>query len=325
MYNLVKSKLTGLFAAAAAAAMLSVAPQAGAADDEKIPVAMSFGGSTIALWNDILEIMGPALEEQGFLLVTHDPQFRVEQQVQDWRSWIAVGDVKAIMGWPINADAMVPVTRLANEAGIPVLGYAVEWEGVMASMLTDPEQDGHSMAAYAVDWIKETYGDDPVQVAILVDDQNDLTSLRGVGLYDEVTQNVPNAEVFRVPALTREDGFNAARQHLTAHPDTKVWLSFSNDNIKGVYKALMDAGVAKDDPTVFLGAMDVTNEDLDLIQIPGSIYRMAFAFRSEVLADANMKLLMGAARGEPVEDIFVAPQLVTPETAKDFYVGNTKH
>lgn len=323
--HMIRSKFLGFLATAATVVTLAMTPQSGQAEDAKIPVAMSFGGSTIALWNDILEIMGPALEKEGFLLVTHDPQFRVEQQVQDWRSWIAVGDVKAIMGWPINADAMVPVTRLANEAGIPVLGYAVEWEGVTASMLTDPEQDGHSMAAYAVDWIKKTYGDEPVQVAILVDDQNDLTSLRGVGLYDEVTQNVPNAEVFRVPALTREDGFNAARQHLTAHPDTKVWLSFSNDNIKGVYKALLDSGVAKDDPTIFLGGMDVTNEDLDLIQIPGSIYRMAFAFRSEVLADANMTLLMGAARGEKVEDIFVAPELVTPETAKNFYVGKTTH
>jgi ABC-type sugar transport system substrate-binding protein len=129
----------------------------------------------------------------------------------------------------------------------------------------------------------------------------------------------------RVPALTREDGYNAAKQQLTAHPDTTVWLSFSNDNMKGVYKALMDSGVAKDDPNYFLAAMDVTNEDLDLIQIPNSIYRMAFAFRSETLADANMTLLMGAAKGEPVKDIFVAPELVTPETAKNFYVGNVKH
>ena len=27
---------------------------------------------------------------------------------------------------------------------------------------------------------------------------------------------------------------------MTAHPHTTVWLSFSNDNMKGVYKALID-------------------------------------------------------------------------------------
>jgi ABC-type sugar transport system substrate-binding protein len=293
--------------------------------EEKIPVAMSFGGSTIALWNDILAIMGPELDKKGFRLITHDPQFKVEQQVQDWKAWIAQGEVKAIMGWPINADAMVPVTQAAKDAGIPVIGYAVAWKGVAASMLTNPEGDGRAVAAYAVDWIKKTYGDKPVKVAIMSDEQNDLTRLRVEGINNELTEKVPTATVMRVPALTREDGYNAAKQQLTAHPDTTVWLSFSNDNMKGVYKALMDSGVAKDDPNYFLAAMDVTNEDLDLIQIPNSIYRMAFAFRSETLADANMTLLMGAAKGEPVKDIFVAPELVTPETAKNFYVGNVKH
>ena len=210
--------------------------------EEKIPVAMSFGGSTIALWNDILAIMGPELDKKGFKLITHDPQFKVEQQVQDWKAWIAQGEVKAIMGWPINADAMVPVTQAANDAGIPVIGYAVAWKGVKASMLTNPEGDGRSVAGFAVEWIKKTYGDKPVKVAIMSDEQNDLTRLRVEGINAELTEKVPTATVMRVPALTREDGYNAAKQQLTAHPDTTVWLSFSNDNMKGVYKALLELG-----------------------------------------------------------------------------------
>ena len=127
------------------------------------------------------------------------------------------------------------------------------------------------------------------------------------------------------PALSREDGYNAAKQQLTAHPDTTIWLSYSNDNMKGVYKALTDAGVANDDPSYFLAGMDVTNEDLDLIQLPNSIYRMAFAFRSETLATVNENFLVAAAEGQPLEDVFVYPELVTPETAKNFYVGNVRH
>ena len=38
-------------------------------------------------------------------------------------------------------------------------------------------------------------------------------------------------------------------------------------------------------------------EDLDMIKIPGSIYRMAFAFRSETLAKVNTKLLLDFAWG----------------------------
>lgn len=307
----------------ALATALLASAQAAEAQDRV--VAMSFGGSTIALWNDILELMEPALEAQGFRMITHDPQFRVEQQVQDWRSWIAQGEVEAIMGWPINADAMVPVTRLAQQADIPVIGYAVAWRGVAASMLTNPEEDGRKLASQVVPWVKANYGDDPVKVAILSDEQNDLTRLRVEGIDAGMAEALPNASITRVAALTREDGYNAARRHLTAHPDTTIWLSFSNDNMKGVYKALMDAGVAPDDPKFFLAGMDVTNEDLDLIQIPDSIYRMAFAFRSETLARVNTELLVKAANDQPLEDIFVAPELVTPETAKNFYVGDKTH
>ncbi len=96
---------------------------------EQPAVAMSFGGSTIALWNDELQLMRPVIEAAGYRFLTDDPQFRVEKQVQDWQAWIAEGNVKAIMGWPINAAAMVPVTKQAEEAHVPVIGYAVAWKG----------------------------------------------------------------------------------------------------------------------------------------------------------------------------------------------------
>ncbi len=296
------------------------------AQEDKGAVAMSFGGSTIALWNDIIALMEPSLAAKGYTLITHDPQFRVEQQVQDWKSWIAQKKVKSIMGWPINADAMIPVTKQAQDAGIPVIGYAVAWKGISAAMLTNPEVDGQSIATFAVDWVKENIGADAaVEIAVLSDEQNDLTRLRVKGIYEGVMKGLPKATVYKVTALSREDGYNAAKQHLAAHAGTTIWLSYSNDNMKGVYKALTDSGVAKDDPKYFLAGMDVTNEDLDLIQLPNSIYRMAFAFRSETLAKVNEDFLVAAAEGKPLVDVYVNPELVTPETAKNFYVGNVTH
>ena len=303
----------------AAALMGFAGIQSASAEDA---VVMSFGGSTIELWNDILVQMKPALEAEGYRLLTHDPQFRVEQQAQDWKTWIAQGDVKAIMGWPINADALIPVTRQAQEAGIPVIGYAVKWDGASAAMLTTPEQDGRDMAKHAVEWVKNKSGADAaVKVGLLSDEQNDLTRLRVEGLEKEIRESLPNAEIFKLSSISREDGYNAARQQLTAHPDTTVWLSYSNENLKGAHKALLDSGIAGDDPNIFMGAMDVINEDLDMIKVPGSIYRMAFAFRSETLAKVNTALLLAGARGEKLEDMYVRPELVTPETADNFYVG----
>lgn len=284
-------------------------------------VAMSFGGSSIELWNDIIVQMEPALAAEGFRLLTHDPQFRVEQQVQDWRAWVARGDVEAIMGWPINADALIPVTQQAQNAGIPVIGYAATWEGVSAAMLTTPEQDGRDYASFAVEWINENHSDETLKIVILSDEQNDLTRLRVEGIENEIRENFPDAQILKLPAISRGEGFNVAQQQLTAHPDTTIWLSYSNENLKGAYTAVLDSGVAADDPRFYLAAMDIINEDLDMIKIPGSIYRMAFAFRSEILAQANTSLLLAAARGEALEDIYVRPELVTAETADEFYIG----
>jgi hypothetical protein len=71
-----------------------------------------------------------------------------------------------------------------------------------------------------------------------------------------------------------------------------------------------------------LAGMDVTNQDLNLIQKPNSIYRLAFAFRSTVLAKVNADLLIKAASGQPVKDVYVSFEKVTADNAKQFYVGN---
>jgi len=289
---------------------------------DKGAVAMSFGGSSLELWNDEIKLMRPEIEKAGYELLTHDPQFKVEKQVKDWDAWIGRGDVKAIMGWPIQVDALKPVTKRAQDAGIPVMGYAVKWEGTDAALLTKPESDGKRLADDAVKWINEEYGDKPVKVAVMADRSNDLSRLRVEGLVNGVKQGAKNAKVFEVAAFTRDEGFTAAKQHLTAHPDTTVWLSFTDDNMKGVYRALMDQGVKPDDPKYFLAGMDVTNETLDLIAKPKSIYRQAYAFTSRELAKANVELLLAAAEGKPVKDILIDARLVTPDNVKDFYVGD---
>ncbi len=294
-----------------------------AADPEsKGRVAMSFGGSTIALWNDIAEIMEESLKEQGYDLVTHDPRFRVDIQVSDWRAWIATRRVDAIMGFPINVDAMVSVTRRAKNAGIPVVGYSSAWKGVKAATLTDPVNDGRALAGEVAEWMNDNI--DPAtspNVTVLTDDGNDLSRDRAEGIIEGIQKKFPSAKIYKVTANSREAGYHAAKQHLVAHPETAIWVSFSNDNLKGAYKALMDMGVSQTDPTYCLAGMDVTNEDLDLIKKADSIYRMAFAFSSTALAEANVALLIGAAEGREIENIYVIPELVTAANADQFRIN----
>lgn len=284
-------------------------------------LAMSFGGLDITIWVDVLAEMKPIIEEAGFEFLSDDPQWDVQRQAANWDAWLARGDVRAIMAFPVQADALVPVTQRALDANVPIFGYTTKWEGVQCALLTDPVKDGYLLGESAADWISENGGDSGVKVAVMSDREADLTRGRTEGIVAAIEELAPNAEIFELPGLSREVGLSNAQAQLAAHPDTTIWLSVSNDNIQGAYQALANAGVAPDDGGYLLGSLDVTNETLDIIKTPMSIWRVAFAFPTKELAMANAGLLISAGRGESCSDYTITPKAVTAANADEYYAG----
>ena len=302
---------------AAASGASSEASAAGS--PEKCALAMSFGGLDITIWVDELKQMKEMVEAAGCEFLSDDPQWDVQRQAADWDAWLARGDVKAIMAFPVQADALVPVTKRALDAGVPVFGYTTKWDGVECALLTDPVKDGGLLGSEASKWIKETFGDKPVKVAVMSDRESDLTRGRTEGIIAALGKDAPNAEIFELPGLSREEGLTNAKGQLTAHPDTNVWLSVSNDNIQGAYRALMDSGVKPDDPNYEFGSLDLTNETLDILKQPNTIWRIGFAFPTAELAKANADLLIGASTGASCKDYVITPKRVTAANADEYY------
>ena len=291
-------------------------------DSEKGAIAMGFAGMDITIWNDQLKFMKPIIEEAGYEFLTSDPQWDVQKQVSDWEAWIQRGDVKAIMGFPVQSDAMVPVTAKATAEGIPVLGYATRWEGTAAGTIIDSYEDGRLVGGAAAEWINETMADEAeVPVAVVADKTSDLGKGRTEGIVDAITELAPNAKVYELPGISREEGNSAAKSHLVAVPETRIWVGTSNDNTAGAYQALLDSGVAKDDSKYYVGATDATNETLDVIKIPNSIWRGGFILPAKALAESNADLLLRAAAGEKVEDNVITSTRVTAKNADEFYVN----
>ena len=284
-------------------------------------LAMSFGGLDITIWVDVLAEMKPIIEEAGYEFLSDDPQWDVQKQAANWDAWLARGDVKAIMAFPVQADALVPVTQRALAAGVPVFGYTTKWDGVECALLTDPVKDGYLLGETAAAWISENGGAAGMKVAVMSDREADLTRGRTEGIVAALEELAPEAEVFELPGLSREVGLTNAQAQLAAHPDTNIWLSVSNDNIQGAYQALANAGVAADDEGYLLGSLDVTNETLDIIKSPASIWRVAFAFPTKELAKANAGLLISAAKGETCVDYVITPKAVTADNADEYYAG----
>ena len=284
-------------------------------------VAMSFAGMDITIWNDELKFMRPIVEDAGYEFLTDDPQWQVQKQVNDWDAWINRGDVKAIMGFPVQTDAIVPATERAKAAGIPVLAYAARWEGVTAGVLVDGYADGVTVGTAAGEWINENYADAAeVPVGLVADLTSDFGKQKADGLKDGLEKTSKNVKVYSLPGVSRDEGYAAANAQLTAEPDTKVWLGTSNDNMTGAYQALLDSGVAKDDPSYAVGSPDATNETLDIIGIPDSIWRIGFIVSAKELGEANAKMLVAAADGEKVDDVTISAQRVTADNIDSFYV-----
>jgi len=288
--------------------------------DSKGAVAMSFAGLDIPIWVDQLAIMEPIINEAGYEFLSDDPAWDIQTQVNNWENWIQRGDVKAIQGYPVQSDSMVAVTEKAQAAGIPVLGYASAWEGTSAGVLLNNYEDGVRLGEEAGAWIEEnTEGTQPV--ALLGYWETDLGRERSEGIVAGLENSGADVSVNEISVINLDDGYAAAQSQLAAQPDTKVWLGMASEPLQGAYQYLTDQGVAEDDPTFLLGALDATDEILDIVAVQDSIWRLSYILPAQVLAEANASLLIAAADGDELEDIVIESIQVTPENYADFYVN----
>lgn len=316
-------RATGAVAAVAlamtAAGCAASAPEE-SSTESKGAVAMSFGGLDVQIWNDMLAEMGPIVEDAGYEFLSDDPQWDLQTQISDWESWIARGDVKAIMGYPVQSDSMVAVTQQAQSAGVTVLGYASSWEGTTAAVNIDNRNDGIALGEAVGAWILEngaTSADEPV--ALLGYWDTDLGRERSEGIVEGLENSGASVSITEHSVINLDDGYQAAQNQLAAVPDTKVWISMGNDPALGAYQALLDAGVDPESDDVVLGNIDTTNEILDIISNENSFWRIVFSLRVSDLATPMAQMLIDAAEGKELSDVMLASEMVTPENIETFY------
>lgn len=285
-------------------------------------VAMSFPGRDIQIWNDMLPFMEDYLEERGYELITDNPDWDAQTQADTWESWIVGGEVDAIMGYPVQADSLAGVTAQANDFDIPVIGYSTEWEGTAAGLLMDHHSDGEQLGSAAAEWIEETHGDENVDVALLSYSDSDLGRLRMEGIRESLEAAELNLTFTEHPVNLMEEGYSAVQNQLTAFPDTKVWLAFSNDSARGAHQALIDAGVDADDDDILLGNIDGTDAELEIVAEPESFWRLLYMSPAREMAEASAQLLIDAAEDRDVENSVVEMTQVSGEGAEDYLLEN---
>lgn len=317
-------RVTALIAAGSLALVASGCAAGGQSNDaaeSKGAVAMSFGGLDIQIWNDMLEAMKPIVEDAGYEFLSDDPQWDLQTQIADWESWIARGDVAAIMGYPVQSDSMVAVTAQAQDAGVTVLGYASEWEGTTAAVKIDNRNDGIALGEAIGEWMLENdAAAGPEPVALLGYWDTDLGRERSEGIVEGLENSGAEFSLTEHSVINLDDGYQAAQNQLAAEPETKVWISMGNDPALGAYQALLDAGVDPEAEDYALGNLDSTNEILDIVANEKSFWRVLFSLRVIDLATPMAQMLIDAAEGKPLTDVMLKSERVTPENIDTFYL-----
>lgn len=292
----------------------------GGGDESKGALAMSYAGGDQQFWNNVLLYMEPAATEAGYSLLTHDPQWNVQSQIDDWNAWAARGDLKALMAFPAQNDSVVEVTKQLVDQGIPVLGYASKWEGVENAVLVDAFEDGYQQGEATAQFMIDN-GREGEPVALVSDLESDLGIDRNEGALKALTDLVPNAKVTVLPGLSQSQAFDSTKSYMVASPDTKIFVATGDDRAHGVYEALLDTGVASDDLDYLLTSLDASNPTLDILKEGGTFWQWAYGLSPEEFANTQLDMLIKAAEGEPVEDVVFISTLLTKDNLDSFYSG----
>ena len=312
-----KRTTTAVLAIVTATAALLTGCSSGSAGGsaDKGTIAFSFPTQDVNIWKQQLDLLKTKFEKDGYKFVTDNPNFDVQTQVNDWTSWVQRGDVKAIMGFPVQADSMVPVTAQAKAANIPVLGYAGTWQGATAQLKLDTVAAGTKVGEAAGEWIKKNKKGQ-TRVGLLADTTADLGRSQQAGILKGLQNSGADVVVDKLESSSRDQGYKAAQTELVAHSDTSVWLGIGADMMLGARQAVVDSGVKPDDPGYYVGATDASNEAYKFMASGHDMWREAFVWTPKSLADAEYKMLIAAATGKKVEDVSIGVTKIDASNAE---------
>jgi len=184
-------------------------------------------------------------------LIMHDAKTNVNEQTNAIENFIQQG-VDAIIISPVEIVASDLAVKKARDAGIPVVGIADPLDNVSCLVTISETLIGTQCGEMAAEWLNNTFGGDPVDVAV-IDYPNFPNCIERADAMVAATQKgYPNINVvFRQAADLPEDGMREGEVMLQANPDIKLVISIIDGATIGVSNAFKAAGKTGDDIGMF--------------------------------------------------------------------------
>lgn len=306
-----RSSLPGRLAAAAALVLLASGcgpSEDGGASANRSPV---IGISVQRLTNPFFKVIADTVTAEaakhGYTVLARDAADKIENQKDQVKEFI-VKRVDAIILCPNNTKAIGPVIVEANEAGIPVFTVDTKCEDpaarVVAHIGTDNLQGGRVAGQAMIDALGEEGG----KVAILEFKRVESCIDRVTGFEERIAEHNRTARG-KIEIVTRlecggakEEGQNAARDAINAHPDLAGIFAINDPAALGALAALEAEGKA--DRVVVVG-FDGQPEARKAIK-EGKLFDSPVQFPDKMAVEA-VRAIVAYRNGEKVEPVTLIP------------------
>ena len=113
------------------------------------------------------------------------------------------------------------------DAGVKIISGGIALDNMNALYNTDQVEAGNTISGMGCDYIKETYGDNEVEVAMLVDTSNSNMATRSEAMKETLAKECPNALLVKeIEANDTESGMSAAENIIQGnHLEQLIWES----------------------------------------------------------------------------------------------------
>lgn len=252
--------------------------------------------NTVPLWSTIMKFAEQSAKAAGAELLTAVDDAQLDKQLANLQGWIAQ-KVPAFTVLPMEVTSLEPVAKSALDAGLVWVTYAGEMENQSGSVLLNNKESGLQLGRQAGRWVTENHGGRANVVLLEYRESGTIGIERCDGMIEGLKQSAPDAEIVATQAASDPaTGLQVMQSILSNRKDINVVLCYNDDGATGAYRAFVNAGFDKNDPSVFIGGQDGAKEALELIQ-QGSMLRCSSALRISELAKVCVEHPIALAAG----------------------------
>lgn len=300
-------------AAPAADAPAAEAPAADAAGSEpiKIGVSMLFDDLWLTTLRDAMQAYADS--QEGVELVMVDSKEDVATQLSQVENFVAQ-QMDAIILIPANTDATDPMTKLATDAGIPLV-YVNRKPANLPEGVAYVGSDSIVAGRLQMEWIAEKLGGKGNIVIMNGNLAQEAAQMRTAGV-KEVAAKFPDIKIIKEDTgnWSRDQGLALMENWLSTGDEINAVASNNDEMAIGAISAIDAAGKLGQ---IIVGGVDASPDalaEMDKGRLNVTVFQNAAG-----QGEGGIKAAIALARGETVEQItWIDYELVTPENYKDY-------